>query len=70
MDTEDFGVDWDKPGPDDEDGDTLISSLDYPIANVQLSDLQRQVSPLGESADQFGIDLYLQAVELCNDVQP
>ena len=41
MDTEDFGVDWEIPGRDDEDGDTLISSLDCPITYVQLSDLHR-----------------------------
>ena len=70
VDTEDYGVDWDEPVPEDENGDSLISSLDCPITDVQLSDLQRQVSPLGESADQFGIDLYLQAVEFCTDVKP
>ena len=68
VQVDDFGIDWDEPAPEDEDADRTMSSIESPLTADQHAKLQEQVQPLSDSADGFGIDLYLKAVSFCNAV--
>lgn len=67
VDVDNHGIDMDEPVAEEEEADPVMSSVDCPITPVQLSVLQGEVSPLGESHDQFGMDLYIKTVEFCSN---
>ena len=69
SDVENLGVDWEEPAPEEEEDEQAISSVDCPLTAAQLTLLQGEVEPLGESADDFGTDLFLRAVEFCSALQ-
>ena len=67
VDVQNDGIDLDDPVPEEDETKPVMSSVDCPITAAQLSVLQEEVTPLGESPDQFGIDLFLKAVEFCSN---
>ena len=68
-DVENLGIDWDDPVPEEEDADRVMSSIECPLTPDQLAHLQEEISPLAETVDGFGIDLYLKTVSFCTDIE-
>ena len=69
-----FGIDWDGPlpssyysGPAWEDSSVQVQQVQTPLSNEQFATLQMVVNPQAES-DRFGIDIYLNCVNIVNQM--
>jgi len=60
---EQFGIDWEGPCPDREDGenDLTVPGIDANIPPSILKQLQQSINPLA-SSELFGLDIFLQCL--------
>ncbi|XP_064637183.1 uncharacterized protein LOC135493630 [Lineus longissimus] len=74
-DVESYGIDWDGPRPDDDDDDvggnatqtvTVVES-ETPFSREDFILLQQTISPLQNSIDTFGIDIYLSVLNFMGE---
>lgn len=69
-----FGIDWDGPlpssyysGPAWEDSSVQVPQVRTPLSNEQFATLQMVVNPQAES-DSFGIDIYLNCINMVDQM--
>ena len=61
---EEMGIDWDDP-ISDEAGDSEAQQIQCPLNDAKFRQLISEVSPLDQTEESFGIDLYLRTVAFC-----